>query len=60
MPSLQSLVTSLLLAGSAFGAQVAAKADSHHGDKIVPKVFIVSMVDAPCEMRGQWPIEELY
>jgi hypothetical protein len=60
MPSLQSLVTSLLLAASAFGAQVAAKAPSYHGDKIAPKVFIVSMVGAPCEMRGQWTIKELY
>jgi hypothetical protein len=44
MMSLQTLVTSLLLAGSTFSAGVAAKTTSHHGEKIAPKVFIVSMV----------------
>ena len=52
MPSLQKFVTSLLLAGSALGAQVAANQYVHHGERITPKVFIVSMV---CFLR----VEEL-
>ncbi|KAJ5156916.1 Purine nucleoside permease [Penicillium canariense] len=56
MPSLPSLVASLLLAGSTFGAQAAAKEPSAHGHKMAPKVFIVSMFEP--EGQAWWNIPE--
>ncbi|KAJ5355519.1 Purine nucleoside permease [Penicillium cataractarum] len=56
MLSMQTLFTSLLLAGSTFSAQVAAKTASHNGEKIAPKVFIVSMFEP--EAQAWWNIPE--